>query len=84
MNRRYSSSEASRKARMARELVLEGIGVLHEAYGLDELRHFNDLVRQSRSFEEVRLAADMLLVMGMFADLRMDEEYDDDGDRDSG
>jgi len=70
--------EQEGKFRNSRELVLEGIRLLHEVYGANELRRFNDLVCRSQTFDEVRMAADMLLVMGMFADMRDVRDGDSD------
>lgn len=66
-----------RKTNNSKLIVLEALDILREFYGEGRLQKFSKLVKDAKSFEEIRLAGDMLLVMGMFADAEIEMEDED-------
>lgn len=62
-----SISEDYRKLESTRGLILETINILFRDYGIKNLKFFRRRVDEAKTHEELRVAADMLLSMGMFA-----------------
>ena len=60
-------AENYRKIESTRGLILEAVNVLYRDCQVTNLRYFRRRVEDARTFEELRVAADMLLMMGMFA-----------------
>lgn len=60
-------SEDYRKLESTRGLILETINILFRDYGINNLKFFRRRVDEAKTYEELRVAADMLLSMGMFA-----------------